>query len=139
MRDTLISDCYIIDIPKIDAENDSSLSVVEKDIVPFEIKRVFYLYNIPDKAKRGVHAHKELFQFLIPITGSFEVIIKDGQSQTTLSLSKPNEGLLIKPGIWSELENFSKDAVCLVLASDYYDESDYLRNYEGFLAFKQKK
>lgn len=139
MNETVISDCYIIDIPKIDAENDSSLSVIEKETIPFEIKRVFYLYNVPDKAKRGVHAHKELLQFLIPISGSFDIILKDGKSSKHITLSKPNEGLLIKPGIWSELENFSNGAVCLVLTSDVYDELDYIRNYQDFLDFKKKK
>ncbi len=137
MKETQISDCYKIDLPKINAENDSALSVIEKDIIPFECKRVFYLYNVPDKAKRGVHAHKELIQFLIPISGSFDVILKDSQNEQKISLTRPNEGLLIKPGIWSELENFSEGAVCLVLASDTYDEADYIRNYTDFLMFKK--
>lgn len=135
---SLITDCKLIQLPKIDAElNRGSLSVIEKDIIPFEIKRVYYLYDVPSTAVRGGHAHKNLFQFLLPLSGSFDVIIDDGKNKKTINLNKPNKGLLITPGIWRELENFSSGAVCLVLASNVYEEADYIRQYEEFLNSKK--
>ncbi|WGD35139.1 FdtA/QdtA family cupin domain-containing protein [Olleya sp. YS] len=129
----------IIEIPKIkDPEGRGNLSVVEKDIVPFDIKRVYYLYDVPSDAYRGGHAHKALYQFLIPLSGSFDVILKDGTNINSVTLNKPNKGLLIVPGIWRELENFSSGAVCLVLASEVYDEADYIRDYNAFKLFKSR-
>ncbi|WP_010522320.1 sugar 3,4-ketoisomerase [Aquimarina agarivorans] len=137
MRDTKVTDCYIIELKKIEGQDArGSLSVIEKNVIPFESKRVYYLYDVPSDAKRGGHAHKELYQFLIPLCGSFDVVLNDGYSKKTFTLNKPNKGLLICPGIWRELENFSSGAVCLVLASEVYDESDYIRD---FMAFKKCK
>ena len=133
MKTTTIIDCSMVELPKIEAElNRGSLSVVEKDIIPFDIKRVYYLYDIPSTSIRGGHAHKKLYQLLIPLSGSFDVILNDGKQKKTFTLNKPNKGLLIVPGIWRELENFSSGAVCLVLASEVYDEADYIRNYNSF-------
>ena len=127
----------MVELPKIEAElNRGSLSVVEKDIIPFDIKRVYYLYDIPSTSIRGGHAHKKLYQLLIPLSGSFDVILNDGKQKKTFTLNKPNKGLLIVPGIWRELENFSSGAVCLVLASEVYDEADYIRDYNSFLTEK---
>lgn len=138
MSDKTVDSCKLIQLPKIDAElNRGSLSVIEKDIIPFEIKRVYYLYDVPSTAVRGGHAHKNLFQFLLPLSGSFDVIIDDGKNKKTINLNKPNKGLLITPGIWRELENFSSGAVCLVLASNVYEEADYIRQYEEFLNSKK--
>ncbi|MBD3864255.1 MAG: dTDP-4-dehydrorhamnose 3,5-epimerase-like enzyme [Olleya marilimosa] len=137
LKSTTVNAVSIIEIPKItDEEGRGNLSVIEKDCVPFDIKRVYYLYDVPSDAYRGGHAHKALFQFLIPLSGSFDVILKDGNNTRKVSLNKPNKGLLIVPGIWRELENFSSGAVCLVLASDVYDEEDYVRNYNEFQLLK---
>jgi uncharacterized RmlC-like cupin family protein len=126
----------ILDIPKI--ENSlGNIAVVENNVIPFEIKRVYYLYDIPSSAKRGGHAHKELQQVLIAISGSFDVVLKDGNSVKIIALNKPDKGLLINYNIWRELENFSSGAVCLVLASDIFKEEDYIRIYEDFLDSKE--
>jgi len=127
----------IIEIPKI-SEPRGNLSVIEKDVIPFEMKRVYYLYDVPSGAERGGHAHKNLQQFLIALSGSFDVILKDGQSEKKITLNKPNQGLLIKSGIWRELENFSSGSVCLVVASDVYKEEDYIREYDEFVLFKSR-
>ncbi len=101
--------------------------------IPFEIKRIFYLYNIPEGKSRGAHAHKKLHQFIIPISGSFDVIIDDGNEKSTIKLANPWEGIHIPPMIWAEEKNFSSGTVCMVLTSDFYDETDYYRNYEEFI------
>lgn len=132
-----IKDVKIIDIPKIiDPKGRGKLSVIEKDIIPFEIKRVYYLYDVPSDAYRGGHAHKNLIQFMIPLSGSFEVLVDDGTNKTKIMLNKPNKGLLIPKGIWREMDNFSSGAVCAVLASDYFDEEDYFRDYNEYKKFK---
>lgn len=139
LKTTTVDTVSIIEIPKItDKKGRGNLSVIENDCVPFDIKRVYYLYDVPSDAYRGGHAHKELYQFLIPLSGSFDVILKDGENTKKISLNKPNKGLMIVPGIWRELENFSSGAVCLVLASEVYDELDYIRNYNDFKLFKSR-
>ena len=132
---TTLKDVFLLNLPKIQDPR-GNLSVIENNIIPFEIKRVYYLYDVPSGAYRGGHAHEELYQFLIPLSGSFDVILKDGKASKTVSLNKPNVGLLIVPGIWRELNNFSSGAVCLVLASTEFDESDYVRNFEEYLLLK---
>ena len=132
-----IKDVKIIDIPKIiDPKGRGKLSVVEKEIIPFDIKRVYYLYDVPSDAYRGGHAHKNLIQFMIPLSGSFEVMVDDGNNKTKIMLNKPHKGLLIPKGIWREMDNFSSGSVCAVLASDYFDEEDYFRDYDEFRKFK---
>lgn len=125
----------IIAIPKIE-ERRGNLSVIEKDTIPFEIKRVYYLYDVPSGAERGGHAHKKLQQFLIALSGSFDVVLNDGKNERIITLNKPYEGLLINPGIWRELQNFSSGSVCLVVASEVYIEEDYIRDFEEFKTFK---
>lgn len=126
----------IIDIPKI--ENIlGNIAVIENEVIPFDIKRVYYLYDIPSSASRGGHSHKNLRQVLIAISGSFEVVLKDGKHKKKVFLNKPNKGLFIENNIWRELENFSSGAVCLVLASDIFDEADYIRDYDDFLDSKK--
>lgn len=123
----------IINIPKIEDPR-GNLSVIEKDVVPFEIKRVYYLYDVPAGAKRGGHSHKEQQEFLVALSGSFDVILNDGKVKKTVTLNKPFKGLLIPNGIWRELKNFSSGAVCLVVASDVFEEADYIREFDEFLA-----
>ncbi|WP_179344022.1 sugar 3,4-ketoisomerase [Winogradskyella ursingii] len=135
MKNNTIENCRIIEIPKVHDER-GSLAVIEKGCFPFEIKRVYYLYDVPSDAFRGGHAHKNLNQLLIPLSGSFEVLLKDGTSSNRVLLNKPNKGLLIVPGIWREIDNFSSGSVCLVLASEVYDETDYLRDFNEFQSFK---
>lgn len=113
-----------------------SLAVIEDTVLPFPIKRVYYLYDVPSDAYRGGHAHKSLVQCLVALSGSFEVLIDDGHQQQKIMLNKPHIGLLIPTGIWRELGNFSSGAVCLVLASEMFDETDYIRAYDSFRASK---
>lgn len=122
----------IIDIPKIE-NPEGNIAVIEKAVIPFDIKRVYYLYDIPSSAHRGGHAHKKLNQILIPLSGSFDVVLNDGKASNKITLNKPDKGLLIKSNIWRELENFSSGSVCLVLASDVYIEEDYIRDFDTFL------
>lgn len=126
----------LISLPKIE-DRRGNLSVIENDTIPFEIKRVYYVYDIPSGAERGGHSHKELQEFLVALSGSFDVILNNGTQKSTVTLNKPNVGLLIKSGIWRELKNFSSGAVCLVLASDVYIEEDYIRNLKEFKRFRK--
>ena len=121
----------IIKIPKIEDPR-GNLSVIEKDVLPFEMKRVYYLYDVPSAAERGGHSHKVQQEFLVALSGSFDVILNDGKEEKTVTLNKPFEGLLITNGIWRELKNFSSGAVCLVVASAVFEESDYIRDFEEF-------
>ena len=125
----------LISIPKIE-DNRGNLSVIEHDVIPFEIKRVYYLYDVPAGAERGGHSHIDQKEFLVALSGSFDVVLNDGQNQQIVTLNKPYEGLLINQGIWRELNNFSSGSVCLVIASAVYDENDYIRDFEEFLGFK---
>jgi len=124
----------IIDIPKIN-NTKGNIGVIENETIPFEVKRVYYLFDIPSGAKRGGHAHKKLKQVLIAISGSFDVVLKDGKSKEIITLNRPDKGLLIENNIWRELENFSSGSVCLVLASEEFTEDDYIRNYKEYLSF----
>jgi dTDP-4-dehydrorhamnose 3,5-epimerase-like enzyme len=128
----------ILPIPKIEDPR-GNLSVIENDIVPFDIKRVYYLYDVPSGSERGGHAHKELQEFLVALSGSFDVVLKDGEDERIVTLNKPYEGLLINPGIWRELQNFSSGSVCLVVASDVYIEEDYIRSFDEFLKYSNYK
>lgn len=132
-----LEEITLTDIDKIsDPDGRGNLSVIEKDCLPFEIKRVYYLYDVPSDSSRGGHAHIELQQFLIALSGSFDVVLDDGKNRRSITLNRPNRGLLIPNGIWRELENFSAGAVCLSLVSDVYKEDDYIRDYNDFKSFK---
>jgi oxalate decarboxylase/phosphoglucose isomerase-like protein (cupin superfamily) len=124
----------IIDIPKIN-NTKGNIGVIENDTIPFDVKRVYYLFDVPSGAKRGGHAHKKLKQVLIAISGSFDVVLKDGNSKEIITLNRPDKGLLIENNIWRELENFSSGSVCLVLASEEFSEEDYIRSYKEYLNF----
>lgn len=130
-----IQNCKLLNIPKIEDPR-GNLSVIENNVIPFEIKRVYYLYDIPSGAERGGHSHKEQQEFLVALSGSFDVILNDGKEEKIITLNKPFEGLLITNEIWRELKNFSSGAVCLVIASDVFSEEDYIREFHDFLATK---
>ena len=130
-----VDDCRVLALPKHTRPN-GNLTVVENCItVPFDVRRVYYLYDVPGGEERGGHAHKKLQQFIVAVSGSFDVVIDDGEGRRTVSLNRPYNGLHIRPGIWRELNNFSSGAVCLVLASEHYDEADYIRDYSDFLDY----
>lgn len=125
----------LINLPKIEDPR-GNLSVIENDIIPFGIKRVYYLYDVPSGAERGGHAHKDQSEFLIALSGSFDVVLNDGKDKKMVTLNRPNIGLLIPTGVWRELYNFSSGSVCLVLASAVFDEDDYIRDFDKFMLFK---
>lgn len=134
----MINQVQIINIPKIAApDGRGNLSVVEKDTLPYNIKRVYYLYDVPSNSTRGGHAHKQLQQCLIALSGSFIVVVDDGENKKEILLNRPDKGLLIPNGIWRELIEFSAGAVCLSLVSEEYDEADYIREYEEFVNLKR--
>lgn len=135
---TTVNDCRIIDIRRY-SDTRGYLSVVENGIdIPFDIKRIYYLYMVPEVA-RGAHAHKALQQLLIATSGSVEVIMDDGKEKKSFMLDRPWKGLLIPAGLWRDLENFSGGAVLMCLASEKYDAEDYIRDYEKFLVYKGVK
>jgi dTDP-4-dehydrorhamnose 3,5-epimerase-like enzyme len=138
MKRTTVNDCKIIDIRRF-SDTRGYLSVVENGLdIPFDIKRIYYLYMVPEVA-RGAHAHKELQQLLIATSGSVDINLDDGVDKKTFHLDKPWKGLLVVPGLWRDLENFSGGAVLMCLASEKYEASDYIRDYGEFLAFKNGK
>lgn len=134
MVDKINSSVKTINIPKIvDPEGRGNLAVIEKGVLPFSIKRIYYLYDVPSGATRGGHAHKEQLEFLIALSGSFDVILDNGKTKEKIMLNRPDKGLLIPTMTWRELENFSSGAICLVVASDVYSEEDYIRGYNDYL------
>lgn len=139
MKKTKIEDCKIHNLPKIH-NRAGNLTVLESlKNVKFDIKRIYYLYDIPGGEERGGHAHKELQQLIIAAGGSFDVVLEDGIERKEFHLDRPYSGLQIVPGIWRELKNFSSGAICLVLASTEYNESDYIRDHEDFIKYKNEK
>jgi len=137
MKEASIYDCSIIELPRLKNRAGNITVVNNNDNIPFEVKRVFYIYDIPGGEDRGAHAHKDCHQFLIAVSGSFEVEMDDGTNKRTITLNRPYYGLHIPPGIWAAEKGFSSGAVCLVLASHKYDEKDYIREYPNFLEYKQ--
>ena len=137
MKETTIADCKLIDLRKI-SDRRGNLTVIEgKQDIPFEAKRVYYLYDVPGGESRGAHAHKELQQLIIAANGSFTITLDDGTSKKSYTLNRPYQGLLIVPGIWRVLDDFSSGAVLLCLASEHYKEDDYIRNYKEFKKHKR--
>lgn len=137
MNKTTVHDLKLIQIPKIHDPR-GNLSVIEGDVLPYSIERVYYLYDVPSDAARGGHAHKEQLECLVALSGSFSILLDDGNEQTTVTLNKPNQGLIIPTGIWRSLDDFSSGSVCLVCSSGRFDESDYIRDYDDFLAAKHR-
>ncbi|HEU4707470.1 MAG TPA: FdtA/QdtA family cupin domain-containing protein [Solirubrobacterales bacterium] len=129
-----VHDCKLLELPVVHAPEGNLTFVEGGNHVPFPIARIYYLYDVPGGAIRGGHAHRSLQQLLIATSGSFEVILDDGREKKTVTLNRSYTGLLLTPMIWRELVNFSSGSVCMVLASDVYDESDYFRDYDEFLA-----
>jgi dTDP-4-dehydrorhamnose 3,5-epimerase-like enzyme len=129
-----VYDCTIIELNKHHHERGNLTVVENSSTVPFDVKRVYYLYDVPGGEERGGHSHKELQAFIVAASGAFDVLLDDGSVKRTYTLNRPYHGLLIPPGIWRELKNFSSGSVCLVLASLPYDESDYVRDYREYLS-----
>lgn len=132
-----VYNCSVIELPKIENRAGNITPIHGSTNIPFDIKRVFYTYDIPGGESRGAHAHKECHQFLIAASGSFEVVLDDGANKRTVLLNRPFYGLHIPPGIWASEQGFSSGAICLVLTSHLYDESDYIREYNDFIEYKK--
>lgn len=132
-----VFDCQIIHFPKIHNRAGNITAVQNNIEIPFAVKRVYYLYDVPGGEARGAHAHQVLEQLIIAASGSFDVSIDDGRSKKTIHLNRPYMGLHLKPGMWRDISNFSSGAICLVLASELYNESDYVRDYKEFLVMKK--
>lgn len=132
-----VDDCEVIELSKHHSDRKGNLSVAQNmDDIPFEVKRVYYLYDVPGGESRGAHAHRNLSQFIIAASGSFRVTLDDGTNKKSFFLNRPYQGLLVKPGIWRDLDDFSSGSVCMVLASEVYEKEDYMRDYNQFIAFK---
>lgn len=139
MKLSTVYNCSVLEINK-HHNKQGNISVIENcATIPFDIKRVYYLYDVPGGESRAGHAHKELQQLIVAASGSFDVTLDDGVLKRTFTLNRPYHGLLIVPGIWREIDNFSSGSVCLVLASTLYDKTDYIRDYQEFKAFKNEK
>ena len=138
MKKSTVFDCTLIELPKNHTEKGNITAVNNGEEVPFDVQRVYYLYDIPGGEARGGHGHLELKQLIIAASGSFDLIIDDGRTKRSFHLNRPYQGVLIPAGLWRELDNFSSGSICLVLASTLYDEEEYIRDYDKFLEFKSK-
>ena len=136
MQTSTIYDCMLLTLPKNHQLNGNLTSITNSQEVPFDIKRIYYLYDVPGGNSRGGHAHKDLYQIMIALSGSFSVTLDDGKLKRNFLLNQPYQGLLIPPGLWRDLDNFSSGSICMVLASEVYDENDYFRDYEKFIDWK---
>ncbi len=135
-----VYDCGIIELDRHHSQRKGDISVVENsETVPFDVKRIYYLYDVPGGANRGGHAHKALQQLIVAASGSFTVSLDDGYVRRSFTLNRPYQGLLVKPGLWRTLDDFSSGAVCVVLASETYDADDYLRNYDDFVKYRKEQ
>ena len=134
-----VIDCNLIELPKVSSGNGDITAVNNLKQIPFEVKRVYYLFDVPDGETRGGHAHKKLHQVIIAASGSFNIVLDDGFKKRSINLYRPNKAVYLPPGLWRELNNFSAGSICLVLASQEYLEEDYIRNYNEFKLFKKNK
>jgi hypothetical protein len=137
MKKSTVFDCSIMELPKVHNLNGNITALENYKNIPFEVKRIYYMYDIPGGESRGAHAHKELEQFIIAASGSFDVTIDDGKNRRTINLNHPSRALHLASGIWRDLSNFSSGSICLVLASHKYDERDYIRLYDDYLKYKE--
>lgn len=138
MKETTVYSATLIELNK-NHSLQGNITAINNDLeVPFNIKRVYYLYDVPGGEERGAHAHKDLQQLIIAASGSFDLVLNDGKIKRTFHLNRPYLGVYMPSGLWRELNNFSSGSICLVLASETYDESDYIRNYKEFLNYKEK-
>jgi len=134
-----VYDCTMIELDKHHSDRKGNISVVQNNYtIPFGVKRVYYLYDIPGGESRGAHAHRGLSQLIIAASGSFRVTLDDGNVKRSFILNRPNQGLYVKPGIWRDLDDFSSGAVCMVLAAEVYNADDYIRDYDQFLTFRNR-
>lgn len=137
MKKSSVYECNVIPLNKIH-NRAGNITIVEGNThIPFDVKRIYYLYDVPSGESRGGHAHKDLYQLIVATSGSFDVLLDDGINKKVVRLNQPNYGLMVVPGIWRQLYEFSSGSVCMVLASLKYDESDYLRDYDSFLEYKK--
>lgn len=134
-----IYDCVILPLSKIHNRAGNITIVEGQKNVPFDVKRIYYLYDIPGGEARGGHAHEELYQLIVAASGAFNVLLDDGENKKIVMLNRPDYGLMVVPGIWRELFEFSSGAICLVLASHKYDKEDYIREYDRFIDFRKRK
>ena len=134
-----VFDCTMVELDKHHSDRKGNLTVVENGkTLPFDVKRVYYLYDVPGGENRGSHAHRDLSQLIIAASGSFRVTLDDGTCKRSFLLTRPYQGLYVKPGMWRDLEDFSSGAVCMVLASEEYDSNDYIRSYEDFIKYRNE-
>ena len=135
-----VFDCTIVELDKHHSDRKGNLTIVENGkILPFDVKRVYYIYDVPGGESRGAHAHKGLNQLIVAVSGSFRVTLDDGKCKRSFFLNRPYQGLYVKPGIWRDLDDFSSGAVCMVLASEIYSKEDYIRDYDEFREFRELK
>ena len=143
-----VFDCTMVELDKHHSDRKGNLTVVEngdtstgsgQGTLPFDVKRVYYLYDVPGGENRGSHAHKDLSQLIIAASGSFRVTLDDGKCKRSFFLNRPYQGLYVKPGMWRDLEDFSSGAVCMVLASEVYQVEDYIRDYDEFIKFRNEE
>lgn len=139
MKSTTVFDCTIIELPKNHQVNGNITAVNNQKEIPFDIQRVYYLYDVPGGEARGGHAHLELQQLIVAASGSFDLTVDDGKTKRTFQLNRPYQGVLMPPGLWRELNNFSSGSICLVLASNPYDAKDYILDYHEFLNYKRNE
>jgi dTDP-4-dehydrorhamnose 3,5-epimerase-like enzyme len=132
-----IFQCNVIELPRIQSRAGNITAVQNGIELPFDVMRIYYLYDIPGGESRGAHAHRTLEQMVVAASGSFDITLDDGRSKKTVQLNKPNLALHIRPGIWRDITNFSSGAICLALVSNLYDEADYMRDYELFKRYKK--
>ena len=134
-----VFDCTIVELDKHHSDRKGNLTVVENSTtLPFDVKRVYYLYDVPGGESRGSHAHRDLEQLIIAASGSFTVTLDDGKAKRSFFLNRPYQVLYVKPGLWRDLEDFSSGAVCMVLASEVYQKEDYIRDYDEFLKYREE-
>lgn len=139
MKKNSVYDCTIIELDRHHSDRKGNITVVENfTTIPFEVKRVYYTYDVPGGESRGAHAHKNLEQLIVAVSGSFNVTLNDGNVKRTFTLNRPYQGLYVKPGIWRDLDDFSSGSVCMVLASEVYQAKDYIRDFEEFISFREE-